>query len=141
MNWISMVPIIIAIFLALKTKNTVFSLSIACITGCFMAGKGIWGFTDVMQESLGNSDFIWAVLNILLFGVLCKYYESSGAISGFTKIMSKKSMNRKMVQVMAWLLGLFCFADSMSPLFVGSVMRKLSDRAKVSREKLAYIAD
>lgn len=43
--------------------------------------------------------------------------------------------------MVAWILGIFCFADSMSPLFVGSVMRKLSDRTKISREKLAYIAD
>ena len=141
MGWLSLVPIVIAIALALLTKNTIFSLSIACIIGCFMAGKGIWGFTDVLQSSLGNEDFIWAALNILFFGVLCTYYEKSGAIDGFTRIVNSKNIKRKGVQVLAWILGLFCFADSMSPLFVGSVMRKLSDKAKISREKLAYIAD
>ena len=141
MGWLSIVPVIIAIVLALWTKNTVFSLSIACIVGCFMAGKGLWGFTDVLQSALGNSDFIWAALNILFFGVLCTYYEKSGAIDGFTRIMSAKQLKRKGCQIMAWALGIFCFADSMSPLFVGSVMRKLSDKAKISREKLAYIAD
>lgn len=141
MGWLSLVPIIIAIALALWSKNTVFSLSIACIIGCFMAGKGIWGFTNVLQSALGNEDFIWAALNILFFGVLCTYYEKSGAIDGFTRIVSGKNLKRKGVQVLAWALGLFCFADSMSPLFIGSVMRKLSDKAKISREKLAYIAD
>lgn len=141
MGWLSLVPIIIAIGLALWSKNTVFSLSIACIIGCFMAGKGIWGFTNVLQSALGNEDFIWAALNILFFGVLCTYYEKSGAIDGFTRIMNQKNLKRKGVQVLSWALGLFCFADSMSPLFVGSVMRKLSDKAKISREKLAYIAD
>ena len=63
MGWSSLVPIVTAIVLALWSKNTVFSLSIACIIGCFMAGKGIWGFTDVLQSSLGNEDFIWAALN------------------------------------------------------------------------------
>ncbi len=141
MGWLSFVPIIIAIALALWSKNTVFSLSIACIIGCFMAGKGIWGFTDILQSALGNADFIWAALNILFFGVLCTYYEKSGAIDGFTRIVNGKNLKRRGVQVLAWALGLFCFADSMSPLFVGSVMRKLSDKAKISREKLAYIAD
>ena len=43
---------------------------------------------------------------------------------------------------MAWVLGIFIyFSDSFSPLFVGSVMRSITDKAKVSREKLAYIAD
>lgn len=141
MGWLSLVPIVIAVTLALWSKNTVFSLSIACIIGCFMMGKGIWGFTNVLQSALGNEDFIWAALNILFFGVLCTYYEKSSAIDGFTRIVTQKNLKRRGVQVLAWVLGLFCFADSMSPLFVGSVMQKLSDRAKVSREKLAYIAD
>lgn len=141
MGFISLLPVIIAIALALITKNTVFSLSIACIAGCFMAGKGLWGFTDILQSALGNSDFIWAALNILFFGVLCTYYEKSGAIDGFTRIVNKHNLKRRGCQVLAWALGIFCFADSMSPLFVGSVMRKLSDKAKISREKLAYIAD
>lgn len=141
MGWISLVPIILAIVLALWTKNTVASLTVACIVGGFLAGNGIWGFTNILQSALGNEDFIWAALNILLFGVLVTYYEKSGAIDGFTRIVNSKNLKRKGVQVMAWALGLFCFADSMSPLFVGSVMRKLSDKAKISREKLSYIAD
>ena len=141
MGWISLVPIAIAIILALWTKNTVFSLSIACIIGCSIDKKGIWGFTDILQSSLGNTDFIWAALNILLFGFLCNYYEKSGAIEGFTNIVNRKKIKRNGCQVLAWGLGLLCFADSMSPLFVGSVMRKVADKAKISREKLAYIAD
>lgn len=141
MGWLSLVPIVIAIVLALWSKNTVFSLSTACIIGCFMAKKGIWGFTNVLQSALGNEDFIWAALNILFFGVLCTYYEKSGAIDGFTRVVNQRKLKRKGVQILAWALGFFCFADSMSPLFVGSVMRKLSDNAKISREKLAYIAD
>lgn len=141
MGWISLIPIMLAIVLALWTKNTVASLTVACIVGSLLAGNGIWGFTNLLQSSLGNEDFVWAALNILLFGVLVSYYENSGAIDGFTRVMNSKNFSRKGVQVMAWALGLFCFADSMSPLFVGSVMRRLSDKARISREKLSYIAD
>ena len=141
MGFISLIPVIIAVALALITKNTVFSLALACIIGCFLAGKGVWGFTDLMLEALGNADFIWVALIILLFGVLVTYYEKSGAISGFTQFLEAKNIKRKGVQLLAWALGLFCFADSMSGLFVGSVMRRISDRAKISREKLSYIAD
>ena len=43
---------------------------------------------------------------------------------------------------MAWVLGIFVyFSDSFSPLFVGSTMRSITDKARISREKLAYIAD
>ena len=43
---------------------------------------------------------------------------------------------------MEWILGIFIyFSDSFRPLFVGSTMRSITDKAKISREKLAYIAD
>lgn len=141
MGFISIVPIIMAISLALYTKDTVISLVVACIAGCFIAGKGIWGFSDLLQKALGNGDFIWVALNILFFGLLVTFYQKSGAIDGFTKLMQKYSLKRSGAQVTAWFLGIFCFADSMSPLFVGSVMRNFSDKMKISREKLAYIAD
>ena len=51
-------------------------------------------------------------------------------------------MTRKRVQLIAWFMGMFVyFSDYFSPLFVGSTMRALSDRFKISREKLAYICD
>ncbi|MBQ0026751.1 MAG: transporter [Lachnospiraceae bacterium] len=141
MGIISLIPIVIAIALSLITRNTVFSLAIACIIGCFISGAGVWGFTDLIMESLGNADFIWVAFIILFFGVLVSYYEKSGAIDGFTAYVQSNNLKRRGVQLLSWFLGLFCFADSMSPLFVGSVMRRLSDKAKISREKLAYIAD
>jgi Na+/H+ antiporter NhaC len=51
-------------------------------------------------------------------------------------------MTRVRVQLVAWVMGMFVFfSDYFSPLFVGSTMRELSDRFRISREKLAYIAD
>ena len=141
MGWISLIPVALAITLALITRNTVVSLTIACVAGCFLAGKGIWGFTDLIYTALGNTDFIWTAMCILMFGVLVAYFEKSGAIEGFSRMVEAKNLKRRGIQLISWFLGLFCFADSMSPLFVGSVMRKLSNRAKISSEKLSYIAD
>ncbi len=141
MGWVSLIPVALAIILAVVTKNTILSLIIACIAGCFIAGKGVFGFTDLIQSALGNGDFIWALLCVIPFGILVAYYQKSGAIDGVTEYMNKKKLGRKGVQVISWLLGIFCFADSLSPLFVGTTMRKMSDKTKVSREKLAYISD
>ena len=141
MGWVSIFPVVLAIGLAIATKNTVVSLSIACIVGCLIKGDGIFGFTDLIMRALGDPSSIWTILMVVLFSVLVTYFERSGAIDGFTRIAQKHSLKRRGVQLISWALGLFCFADSMSPLFVGSVMKKLSDKAKISREKLAYIAD
>lgn len=141
MGWISLLPVLLAIILAITTKDTIVSLIVSCVFGCFIAGKGLFGFTDLIQSALGNEDFIWALLCLMPFGVLIAYYQKSGAIEGVTAYMQNKRLGRKGVQLIAWLLGVFCFADSMSPLFVGTTMRKMADTEKVSREKMAYIAD
>ncbi|MGA0134834.1 MAG: PKD domain-containing protein, partial [Opitutales bacterium] len=53
-----------------------------------------------------------------------------------------RTFDRMRVQLMAWVMGMFVFfSDYFSPLFVGATMRDLSDRHRISREKLAYIAD
>lgn len=119
MGPISLLPVVIAIILAITTKNTIISLITACIVGGFVAGKGIFGFTDLIQSALGNTDFIWALLCVIPFGILVAYYQKSGAIEGVTEYMKNKKLGRKGVQLVAWLMGIFCFADSLSPLFVG----------------------
>lgn len=142
MGWISIIPVGMAVVLAFLTRNTLVSLGTACILGCFLAGKGVFGFTDLLKSSLGNEDFVWVITINIMVAVLAAYFEKSGAIQGFTKIVDRKKLSRKSIQVLTWLLGCFIFfSDSFSPLFVGGVMRKLSDKAKVSREKLAYICD
>lgn len=142
MGWVSIVPVALAVILAFTTRNTIVSLATACIFGCFLAGKGIFGFTDLLKSSLGNEDFIWVVTINMMAGIMAAYFEKSGAIEGFTDIVDKRNLSRKAIQLATWILGCFIFfSDSFSPLFVGGVMRRLSDKAKISREKLAYICD
>lgn len=142
MGWISIVPVALAVVLAFVTRNTIVSLAIACIAGCFLAGNGIFGFTELLKDALGNSDFIWVVTINMMVAVMAAYFEKSGAVNGFTQFVDKKNFKRKSIQIITALLGCFIFfSDSFSPLFVGGVMRKLSDKAKISREKLAYICD
>lgn len=141
-GWISLIPVVLAVFLAFTTRNTLISLATACIVGCLIAGKGVWGLTDLLKSALGNEDFIWVVTINMMVAVMAAYFEKSGAIGAFTKLMDKRNMKRKSIQLLTWLLGCFIFfSDSFSPLFVGGAMRKLSDKAKISREKLAYICD
>lgn len=142
MGWISVIPVAIAVILAFVTRNTILSLAVACIAGCFLAGKGIWGFTDLLKESLGTSDFIWVITINFMVAVMAAFFEKSGAIQGFTALVDKRKFKRKTIQFISWLLGcLIFFSDSFSPIFVGGVMRELSDKAKISREKLAYMCD
>ncbi|TCO71497.1 Na+/H+ antiporter NhaC family protein [Marinisporobacter balticus] len=142
MGIISLLPATIAIILAFRTRNTVFSLAVAIFIGVLVAGKGLMGFPTILKTSLGTTSFSWILLLELFIGIVIAFFQRTGAIQGFTKIMEDKKLSRKNVQLTAWVMGMFVFfSDYFSPLFVGSTMRSLSDKARISREKLAYIAD
>ncbi|MDO5714886.1 MAG: Na+/H+ antiporter NhaC family protein [Tissierellia bacterium] len=142
MGWISIVPALIAIILSFISKNTILSLSVACIVGTALAGDGIFGFPTLLKESVGSTSFAWIMLLNTFIAILVAFFRRTGAIQGFAQAIQKKNYSRNQVQIIAWLLGMFVyFSDSFSPLFVGTTMREVSDSKLISREKLSYIAD
>lgn len=142
MGFISIIPPILAIVLSFATKNTIVSLGVACLTGTLLAGQGLFGFPTLLKESLGTTSFSWVMLLNIFIGILVAYFQKTGAIQGFSQWVNDKKLSRKGAQLMAWVLGMFVyFSDSFSPLFVGCTMRSITDKARISREKLAYIAD
>lgn len=139
---LSLVPAVIAIVLSFVTRNTVVSLALACLTGTLIAGQGLLGFPTLLKTSLGSTSFAWVMLLNTFIGIIVAFFQKTGAIQGFSQYMQEKKLSRKAVQLVAWFLGMFVyFSDSFSPLFVGTTMRSISDKARISREKLSYIAD
>lgn len=140
---LSLAPAVIALILAFTTKNALFSILIGVIVGVGITGQNIlFGFSNIMQSALGNADFIWVIGIEVFIGMLVALFQKSGAIDAFTAMISKKHIKARGAQVIAWLLGIFIFfSDYFSPLYVGTVMRGITDKARVSREKLAYICD
>ena len=139
---LSLIPATVAILLAFITRNTVFSLAVACLAGVLVAGEGLLGFPNLLVGALGNEDFSWVFLLELFIGILIAFFQRTGAILNFTQFIENRKMTRKRVQLISWFMGMFVyFSDYFSPLFVGSTMRALSDRFNISREKLAYICD
>lgn len=140
---LSLAPALVALVLAFVTRDATISLLIGVLVGVGIAGQNlIFGFSSLMQNALGNADFIWVVGIEVFIGIMVAYFQKSGAIEAFTKQISKYNIKQKGAQVIAWLLGIFIFfSDYFSPLYVGNVMRGVTDKARVSREKLAYICD
>jgi Na+/H+ antiporter NhaC len=139
---LSLLPATVAIVLAFLTRNTVFSLAVACFIGVLVSGQGLMGFPNLLKNALGTTAFSWIFLLELFIGVLIAFFQRTGAIRNFSAWVASRNMTRVRVQLVAWVMGMFVFfSDYFSPLFVGSTMRDLSDRFRISREKLAYIAD
>lgn len=100
----------------------------------------IYVFSDILQNAL-NGDFIWVSLIVMFIGILFELFKTSGVIAKFAETVSSHCNTAKQVKITTWALGFIVVDDYFSPLMVGPIMRPLSDKAKVSREKLAYILD
>jgi Na+/H+ antiporter NhaC len=138
----AVLPAIAAVTLAFITRDALFALLVASISGLFIQGKGLWGLSGLFMKSLGNADFIWVVMIEIFIGILVAFFLKSGTTEEFSRVAGSKIKTRKGVQLLGWFLGMFIFfSDYFSPLFVGPVMKNLTDKAKISREKLAYICD
>ena len=143
LGFFSLLPIIIALILAFKTKNAVFALLIGCIVGVILTGVDpASGLALLFQNALGNKDFIWVLMIEVSVGIMIAFYLRSGVISAFTDWASKRIKTRRAASGFGWLMGIFVFfSDYFSPLFSGPITRPLTDRHKVSREMLAYVLD
>ncbi len=141
-NWTSVIPPLLAVGLAFITREAVVSLIVACVVGVVLLGHGVQGFPDLLTRSLGNEEFIWVCSIEVAIGVLVAFLQRSGAVALFRERVSRRVTNQKQVGFLGWVLGLSVFfSDYFSPLFVGPVMRDMTDRYRISREKLAYICD
>lgn len=141
-SWISLIPPLFAVVLAFVTREAVVSLALACVAGVLLMGQGIQGFPALVTRALGNPDFIWVCCIELCIGIIVAFLRRSGAVSLFTARVGTWAKDRRQVGILGWALGLLIFfSDYFSPLFVGPVMRNLTDKYRMAREKLAYICD
>ncbi len=155
-GFLSVIPPIIAIILALRTKQVYIALLFG-IWFSWLIIKGwnplegtlamIEGMVDVFQ-SKGNTR---TIMFSALVGALLIFIQYSKGVEGFINIINKRLVklenkksgySRVMVQILATFTGLLLFVEtSISSLTVGTLYRPIFDKLKIPREKLAYIAD
>ena len=142
----ALLPPIVAIVLALITKETYTSLFIGIVVG----GLLVAGFAPVATlNTIVNDGLIPAVADnagififLVMLGILVALVNSSGAAASFGKWAAKHIKGRIGVQIATFVLGVLIFVDDyFNCLTVGSVMRPVTDSKNVSRAKLAFIID
>ncbi len=148
-SWYSILPPIIAIILAIWTKQVILSLFAGIWMGfTLMSGfNPLTGFTagvDGLIHVFSEAGDTRVIIFTLLIGSLIATIEHSGGVRGFVHFLETRRWvhNGLRAQILAWATGLVIFVESNITLLVaGSVSRPLFDRYKVSREKLAYLID
>ncbi len=145
---LSIIPPIIAIVLALITKEVISALIVGIFSGtliyAFSTGGGIVKAVDVtfalMGEKLGDNASIILFLGFL--GALVAVITMAGGSRAYGEWASNKIKSKKAAQLGTSALGSLIFIDDyFNCLTIGAVMRPVTDKYKVSRAKLAYIID
>ena len=142
-TWWALVPPLLAILLAFITKEVYSSLFIGVAVGALLySGFHPWesfvNFFEIMKDSMN--------LNILIFdvllGMIIVLMAKSGGSAAYGKWAGTKIRSKRSALLATAGLGVLIFVDDyFNCLTVGSVMRPVTDRYKVSRAKLAYIID
>ncbi len=102
--------------LAFLTREAVFSLLIACLTGLLIIGEGPWGLPGLFQRALGTPAFIWVSLIEINISILVAFFLRSASTETFARQMERRLRSRKQVQLFGWFLSmLIFFSDYFSP--------------------------
>ncbi len=152
----SVLPPVLAILLAIRTKQVFVALIFGIWLGWVIIHGGnllqgtlatVQALVDVFKDE-GNTK---TIMFSALVGALIAFIQRSGGVLGFVnrvetwlqRLQTRQgTSNRKAIQWLAWLTGILIFVESsISVLTVGALYRPVFDKLKISREKLAYIAD
>lgn len=152
--WLSILPPLVAIFLALVFKEVIVSLFIGVWAGAFIAGGmrveslyySLLSLMEVVQiyviEALADSGHLSIIVFSMLIGGMVAIISRNGGMAGVVLAFSKYAYSARSSQFITWLLGVAIFFDDYAnTLIVGNTMRSVTDKFRVSREKLAYIVD
>ena len=143
-NWgaWSLLPLVVTLTLAFITRSALIAMLAGTFVGTLMMGgtPGV-GLNQLFQSSLGNGDFIWICEIVVLIGILFELFKRAGVLGALAQRFTGGSGKRRAVELSAWGMGFVIVDDYFSPLLTGAVMRPMSDRVRIPREKLAFILD
>ncbi len=143
----ALLPAVVAIVLALKTKEVYISLFIGIFIGALLFNdfhlfKAILSVFEVMMERLSSTWNIGILIFLVFLGIIVALMTRAGGSQAYGNWATRTIKNQKMALLSSFGLGVLIFVDDyFNCLTVGSVMRDICDRFKISRAKLAYIID
>ncbi len=143
----SLLPPIIAIVLALLTKEVYSSLFVGILSGALIHSNGnVWNMVlttfDTMIGKICDSWNVGILIFLVMLGIMVSLVNKAGGSAAYGRWASQRIKTKAGALVSTSILGMVIFIDDyFNCLTVGSVMRPVTDKFKVSREKLAYIID
>ncbi len=147
-GFLSVIPSILAIVLALATKNVFLALFASLLVGNFMlSGYSLMGMLEGTKNMIvgvfSSSSSTSIIIILLTLGGMFYLIEKAGGLKGFTALMIKKRSvvkSRVGAELFTWLIGVLVFIDgTLSVMITGSISRPLTRAFGISPEKTAWI--
>ncbi len=146
--WLSIVPPLIAILLALWLRQVIISLLIGIYLGAVFLNNfnpltGLLRLIDTyVIKALSDPSHIEIIVFTCLFGGVVGLISKSGGTKGMADLITRFAKKRKSGLLSTWLMGIAIFFDDYAnTLIVGNLMRPITDKMRISREKLSFIVD
>lgn len=151
--WLSILPPLIAILIALIFREVLSALLLGIFSGTAIIGAYTGGLAGIgsgllavldtyIINALNNWDHLAVILFSMTIGAVVAVISKNGGMQGVVNIVSRFATTARSGQLATWLLGVAIFFDDYAnTLVVGNTMRAVTDRLRISREKLAYLVD
>ena len=141
---ISLIPTFVVISIAVLTHHPILALLSGVIAGLLLINPAtvIGGVADLSLEIMMDETIGWVIMVCGLMGSLIMLLIKTGAASAFANTLAAKANTRDKSLLVTWLLGMVIFIDDyLNAIAIGSSMKKVTDRYKVSRSMLSYVVD
>jgi tetracycline resistance efflux pump len=141
---LSLIPTLIVVALAVITHRPIFSLLAGVVSGLLFIDPTavIGGVADLSLEIMADETIGWVIMVCGLMGGLIMLLIQTGAATAFAQNMARKANTRNKSLLVTWFLGMAIFIDDyLNAIAIGSSMKKVTDKFKVSRSMLSYVVD
>ncbi|MBU2650197.1 MAG: Na+/H+ antiporter NhaC family protein [Bacteroidetes bacterium] len=153
--WMSILPPLIAILFALMFREVFSALFIGLLVGTTLIAwyqgssfiiaifQGVFMLVDTyILQALFDTDHLSIIIFSMMIGGMVNLITRNGGMKGVVNILSRYATTSRSGQFVTWLMGILIFFDDYAnTLVVGNTMRPMTDRLRISREKLAYLVD
>ena len=143
-SWLVLIPAVVTIVIAILSRRPIESLLSGVVVGLLMLEPSValTNFSAILLDVMMDETIAWIIIVCGLMGSLISLLMRAGAASAFSDVLAARAQSSGSALLYTWLLGLVIFVDDyLNALAVGSSMRKVTDKFKVSREMLAYVVD
>ena len=150
---LTILPPLVAIVLAFATKNVIVSLVLGVMSGGFLLnlnGMNVFSalfssFLDLVDRAIAALADPWnagIILQVLAIGGVINLVAKMGGAKAIAEALAKKAKNARSAHLITWASGLLVFFDDYAnSLIIGPMMRPVTDKMKISRERLAFVID